>query len=325
MRLGDYELGEVLGSGTFGQVYLARSHQRTVAVKVVSSRAGSLDKEFYVLGKMQGSKHFPNVYDYGSTESHYYMAMEPLGPSLKALLRSRNRPLSPHLWTKAWRQGLEALQTLHRAGYLHRDIKPHNILLGKSNSDLYLIDFGLAKAYCLANGLIHAKVSETNSVKGTYLFASRSVVNFLAHSRRDDLESLVLSLLYLRNNGTLPWSGLKACNDSELLGRIHREMNRVTVGELCANAPRELYLTLEYVRGLKFEEEPDYAYLQSLVKTWSHQHRPVENFSSASLGQFCDKLEQAREAETEEATTKVSWTEIKLDERLKRKLSYYEA
>lgn len=323
MRMGDYVLGEMLGEGTFGQVYLAKSPQRTVALKVVSVQTSSLETEFYVLGKMQGCKHFPRVYDYGCAGSHSYMAMEPLGPSLKVLLRSRGKPLSNHLWTKAWRQGLEALRALHRAGYVHRDIKPHNLLLGRGNRDLYLIDFGLAKAYCLANGLIHAKVSETNSVKGTYFFASRNVINYVAHSRRDDLESLVLSLLYLRNNGTLPWTGLKARCDSDLLGLIHREMSRVTVRELCARAPRELCLTLEYVRALKFEEEPDYAYLKSLVKTWK-AHRPVENISSASLSLLSEKAQQRKEQETEEATAKVSWTEIRLDEGLKQKLRSHE-
>ncbi len=253
------------------------------------------------------------------------MAMEPLGPSLKALLRSTGKPLNSQLWTQVWLQGLEALRTLHKAGYLHRDIKPQNILLGRENSDIYLIDFGLARAYF--NGGVHIKRRETNIVKGTYHFASRNVINYIIHSRRDDIESLVLSLLYLRNNGALPWSGIRARNETEQLSKIYREMNRVTVAELCTNAPREIFQTLEYVRGLEFEEEPDYVYLSSLAMACRESSRPTESISSGlivSIRKGKTKKRRHRkespDIDAEEATAEVSWTEVRLGITAKQKL-----
>lgn len=326
MKIGFYELREELGSGTYGEVYLARSPQRTVALKVASSDASSsLETEYYVLGQLQGRRHFPRVYDYGRAGPYSYMALEPLGPSLKALLRSTGKPLNSQLWTQVWLQGLEALQTLHKAGYLHRDIKPHNILVGRENSDIYLIDLGLARAYF--NGGVHIKRSETNSIKGTYHFASRNVVNYITHSRRDDIESLVLSLLYLRNNGVLPWSRIRARNETELLHKIYTEMNRVTAAELCENAPLEICETLEYVRGLKFEEEPDYAYLSSLATAVRESSRPAESISSGIIVTIrkgkTKKRRHRRESpdrEAEEATAEVSWTEVKLGATAKQNL-----
>jgi serine/threonine protein kinase len=326
MKIGCYELGEELGSGTFGEVYLARSPQHTVALKVASSDASySLETEYYVLGQLQGRRHFPKVYDYGRTGRYCYMAMEPLGPSLKALLRPTGKPLNSHLWMKVWLQGLEALRTLHKTGYLHRDIKPHNILLGRENSDIYLIDFGLARAYF--NGDVHIKRGETNIVKGTYHFASRNVINYITHSRRDDIESLVLSLLYLRNNGALTWSGIRARNETEQLSKIYREMNRVTVAELCTNSPREIFQTLEYVRGLEFEEESDYVYLSSLAMACRESNRPTESMSSGLIVSIpkgkTKKRRHRRESpdiDAEEATAEVSWTEVRLGITVKQKL-----
>ena len=326
MKIGCYELREELGSGTYGEVYLARSPQQTVALKVASSDASSsLETEYYVLGQLQGRRHFPRVYDYGRAGPYFYMALEPLGPSLKALLRSTGKPLNFQLWTQVWLQGLEALRTLHKTGYLHRDIKPHNILVGRENSDIYLIDFGLARAYF--NGGVHIKRGETSIVKGTYHFASRNVINYITHSRRDDIESLVLSLLYLHSNGALPWSGMRARNETELLRKIYAEMNRVTAAELCGNAPREIFQTLEYVRGLEFEEEPDYSYLSLLAMTFRESSRPGESISSGLIVTIrkgkTKKRRHRRESpdrKDEEATAEVSWTEVRLGTTAKLKL-----
>ncbi len=98
---------------------------------------------------------------------------------------------------------------MHKTGFLHRDIKPQNILLGREEphaQKIFLVDFGLANQYLTDEGA-HIPKAKYNSVVGTAIFASVNAHNGKELARRDDLESLVYTLLYLFK-GNLPWRNL---------------------------------------------------------------------------------------------------------------------
>nr|CAD7394373.1 unnamed protein product [Timema cristinae] len=93
--------------------------------------------------------------------------------------------------------------------------------------------------------------------------------------RRDDMESLGYVLMYF-NRGSLPWQGLKAATKKQKYEKISEKKMSTPVEVLCKGFPAEFAMYLNYCRGLRFEEGPDYMYLRQLFRilfrTLNHQY-----------------------------------------------------
>ena len=97
----------------------------------------------------------------------------------------------------------------------------------------------------------------------------------IEQSRRDDMESLGYVLMYF-NRGSLPWQGLKAATKKQKYEKISEKKMSTPVEVLCKGFPAEFAMYLNYCRGLRFEEAPDYMYLRQLFRilfrTLNHQY-----------------------------------------------------
>ncbi|HXI02696.1 MAG TPA: serine/threonine-protein kinase, partial [Candidatus Saccharimonadales bacterium] len=149
--LGPYEILESAGAGGMGEVYKARDTRldRTVAVKVLPSEiAGRADlrERFDREARAASNLSHPNIcaiHDVGHQEGVDFIVMEyHEGETLASRLERGPLPL-PELLPLAV-QLSEALDVAHRQGFIHRDIKPGNIMLTRSGAKL--LDFGLAKS-----------------------------------------------------------------------------------------------------------------------------------------------------------------------------------
>eukprot|EP00955_Chlamydomonas_euryale_P006528 69138-Chlamydomonas_euryale.AAC.1 len=87
----------------------------------------------------------------------------------------------------------------------------------------------------------------------------------IEQSRRDDLESLGYVLLYFLR-GSLPWQGLQAATKKQKYEKISEKKMKTPFEVLCKGFPQEFVTYFEYVRSLRFDEKPDYAYLRRLFR-----------------------------------------------------------
>lgn len=149
-KLGPYDIQSPLGAGGMGEVYRARDTrlERTVAIKVLNAQLvantelrARFEREAKIVSQLQ-HPHICVLHDVGNEGPIDYLVMEFLqGESLAE--RLRKGPLSPEQVLAVAIEIADALEKAHRAGVVHRDLKPGNVMLTKSGAKL--LDFGLAK------------------------------------------------------------------------------------------------------------------------------------------------------------------------------------
>ena len=98
----------------------------------------------------------------------------------------------------------EAYQSFHTSGYVHRDVKPDNLMLrkvlrqdGTEDYEIVIIDLGTAKEYMTKDE--HIEEAKQSTIVGTLIFCSTNVLQLQAYSRRDDIQSVLLTMIGLIN------------------------------------------------------------------------------------------------------------------------------
>ena len=136
--------------------------------------------------------------------------------------------------------------------------------LNKKKQKVFIIDFGLGKRYRDPKSGIHIPYRDGKSLTGTARYASISTHLGIEQSRRDDLESLTYILVYFLK-GSLPWQGLKAKNNKDKYEKITEKKVNTKLNILCKDLPEEFIHIINYTRGLKFDEKPDYDFLRKKI------------------------------------------------------------
>jgi len=209
----------------------------------------------------------PNVRWYGIEGDYNVMVPDLLGPSLEDLFNYCGRRFQLKTVLMLADQLLGRLEYVHTKSFIHRDVKPDNFLigLGKRQSVIHIIDFGLAKKYRDPRSHQHIPYRENKNLTGTARYASINTHIGIEQSRRDDLESLGYVLMYFIR-GSLPWQGLKANTKKQKYERIMDRKMSTSTEQLCKGYATEFRSYFEYCRSLRFEDRPDYAYLKRLFK-----------------------------------------------------------
>ena len=259
-----------LGKGGFGQLYLGRNLKENdlVAIKVEERGSRShLYAEFQILKEIENEKGIPKVYEFHKGHKHNYLMMQLLGKSLDKLFTEMKRHFSIKTVSMIGYQMVQRIEYVHSKGYIHRDIKPGNFLIGKSSEKerLYIIDFGLSKKYIDKITGKHVIYKEGKGLTGTARYVSLNTHYGIDQSRRDDIEGIAYNLIYFAK-GKLPWQGVKTKNKKEKHKKIMECKEEYKEDKLCEGLPEEFPTLLKYARKLDFEEEPDYKNIKIMFK-----------------------------------------------------------
>ena len=259
-----------LGKGGFGQLYLGRNiHENIfIAIKVEEQSPRSrLAYEFQILKEISEGDGIPKVYKLHRGKKHNYLMMQLLGKSLDKLFVDMKKKFSIKTVCMLAYQMVQRVEYVHSRGYIHRDIKPGNFLMGKNldNKKLFIIDFGLSKKYIDKNTGKHIIYKEGKGLTGTARYVSLNTHYGIEQSRRDDIEGIAYNLIYFAK-GKLPWQGVKTKNKKEKHKKIMELKEEYNPDKLCEGLPEEFPTLLKYARKLDFEEKPDYKNIKIMFK-----------------------------------------------------------
>ncbi|KAG8470303.1 hypothetical protein KFE25_008724 [Diacronema lutheri] len=294
LRCGDtWEVGTRVAGGSFGDVYIGRNllTGEHAAVKLEKARSGnstSWHQEVKMYRCVTPHPGVPALLWSGlASDGRRGIALELLGPSLDDLFNALQRTISiPTLCAVAVAL-IERVAWLHSRGIVHRDVKPQNFLCGRialddgegsawrphvafspSADDVFVVDFGLAKAFNTRSG--HVQFKRHQGRAGTARYASINTHKGHVQSRRDDLEAIGYMLVFL-HKGRLPWQGVKASSRRQKHKKICAAKSATPLVQLCEGMPPAFALYIEYARKLGFAEQPDYDRCKSLFEAVLHE------------------------------------------------------
>ena len=204
---GRYRVEARIATGGMSTVYrgLDVRLDRPVALKVMDARyAGDQQflNRFHREARAIASLKHPGlvaIYDQGNDPTHPFLVMELIeGGTLRELLRERG-PMPPHAVVAVLRPVLGGLGVAHRAGLVHRDVKPENVLIS-DDGEVKLVDFGLVRA------IAEAGTTSTSVILGTAAYLSPEQVVGSATGPRSDVYAAGIMAFELLT-GTTPFSG----------------------------------------------------------------------------------------------------------------------
>ncbi|VVB15035.1 unnamed protein product [Arabis nemorensis] len=298
-----YKTERKLGKGGFGQVFVGRrvsggsdrigADAIEVALKFEHRNSKGCNfgppYEWQVYNTLNGCYGVPAVHHKGRQGDFYILVMDMLGPSLWDVWNSSGQSMSPNMVACIAVESISILEKLHMKGFVHGDVKPENFLLGQPGTadekKLYLIDLGLASKWKDSHSGQHVEYDQRPDVfRGTIRYASVHAHLGRTGSRRDDLESLAYTLIFLLK-GRLPWQGYQGDNKSFL---VCKKKMSTSPELMCCFCPPPFKLFLEAVANMKFDEEPNYAKLISIFDSLIEPcalSRPIRIDGALKVGQ----------------------------------------
>ena len=263
---GRYRVLSRVGSGGMADVYLAEDQLlgRHVAVKLLHHQFAE-DQEFVERFRREASSaaalSHPNIvaiFDRGEWQGTYYIAMEYVaGRSLKTIVREQGA-LNPATAIDIVVQILRATRFAHKRGVIHRDLKPHNVILDEEGR-ARVTDFGIARAGA-------SDMTLTGSIMGTAQYLSPEQAQGLAVSTASDLYSVGV-ILYELLTGVVPFEGETAVAiafkqvaaeprpPSAVLDSVPAALDEVVLRALAKDPSRRYVDADEFIAALERDRE----------------------------------------------------------------------
>lgn len=199
-----YELIEKIGNGSFSNVYKAKHYMKDnyVAIKFDHDEQSKIliqnEINIYLSLLKKGTISFVNIKSFGIIDKRNYIIMDYISCNLAEYIsknRETCRTIDP---VGLLKQIIGVVKKLHDCGYVHRDLKPDNLLVREN--EIYLIDLGFS-----------TKLSDKvyDKMIGSVLFASYNThASKYQYRKKDDIISCFYIVLHLFCKKTLPWSNI---------------------------------------------------------------------------------------------------------------------
>uniref|UniRef100_A0AC34R7X5 Protein kinase domain-containing protein n=1 Tax=Panagrolaimus sp. JU765 TaxID=591449 RepID=A0AC34R7X5_9BILA len=270
----------LLGEGGFGAVYKVheeKEREKEYAMKVEKKlekrKHSKLKMEVAILKEMnskpESAKHFTQIVDRGKKEKYFFIVMTLVGKSLDDLKRERpSKTFSLGTAIGSSIQCLEAVQSMHKYGYIHRDLKPANYAcgLGKQIRVIFLLDFGIARR--VLNDENELKTPRaTVGFKGTVRFASLSCHHGKELGAQDDCESWFYLLIDLSSFQSLLWR--KLADKNEVAKSKEELRTELGLKKFCLDLPmvkNEFIRVMCYIDRCQYYDKVDYNYIYDILK-----------------------------------------------------------
>ncbi|OCH90131.1 kinase-like protein [Obba rivulosa] len=269
---GLWQCNRILGEGSFGIVYNA-FHLFTneeVAIKVdmpdeEAYQPCALPYEAKIYRMLEGHLGILAPRWDGEEGGAGIMVMDKLGPNLDQLRSFCRGKFSLKTICMLALQMIARIEFAHSRGIVVRDVKPENFAMGmgENRSILYLYDFGISKLYVDPIVRKHIAFRKDRKHIGTPRYSSYNSHFGRELSRRDDIEALGTSLLFLLH-GQLPWQGIYAPSVEAKMQRLGEMKAGEPLFKLLSQSPPEFTALFEHSRSLAFEDKPNYKMLKGL-------------------------------------------------------------
>ncbi|KAK5998641.1 Casein kinase 1-like protein 5 [Cladobotryum mycophilum] len=287
-----YCIEGIVGRGSYGVVCLATDTETNskVAIKLEPCKAVSKDlkHEVELLQRLSDTVGIPRVEWYGRECDYNAMVFDLLGPSLQDLFDRCGRRFSLKTTLMLADQLIERMEQIHAKNVVHRDLKPHNLLIGYGDKAhiVHVVDFGMSKDSIIRKNS-HRDILERHGFYGTTRYTSFSshleyvrlrICPFLLYSfhtltildqqeqmPKDDLESIAYILIYFAR-GHLPWAGIRGGWEYKVCDHVGRKKIELSPEEIAAGLPIEFAKHLRYLRSLTWDEPLNYAALREMYR-----------------------------------------------------------
>lgn len=194
-----------------------------------------------------------------------------MGPDLKILHKLCNKKFNYYTVINIAIDLIKNIKILHDLGFLHRDLKPDNLVFGNlcfencdKKKEIGIIDFSNAKINIGANGRLKYSNKKIKCM-GNKSFSSTNVLNNKDASKVDDIISIVYILIYFYQ-GKLPWKKKNYRNEKLSNNEIIEIRQEFGLKKLCENLPNDFTSLVEYIFKIPQSEIPDYYYILSKLE-----------------------------------------------------------
>ncbi|KHJ98998.1 hypothetical protein OESDEN_01013 [Oesophagostomum dentatum] len=300
-----------LGAGGCGSVYKVEDLQRKgyiAALKVepiVEDDPGVLKLEAAVLKKLADRKNVIRLLMSGKRSKYSFIVMTICGSDLMSLKKKSPEGFSESTILRIGIHALYAIKQLHEIGFVHRDVKPGNMMNGATGRDrriIFLIDYGMVRNFVVRNakGISLRKPRKNVLLRGTLRYCSLSVHRRLEQGRVDDLWAMLYMLgeLYVG----LPWNRITV--EKEIVKMKERETDENVFRE----CPEEFVAMAKYLRTLNYQDRPDYykIYKWFIGAMKRENYTFSEKYEWEDDSMFTAKLNTALDYSVREKSTKKS-------------------